>query len=304
MSESSPYIGRFAPSPTGPLHFGSLIAALASYLEARRHHGRWLVRMEDVDELRNVAGAADDILFTLEAYGFEWDGNILYQTRRKDAYQAAMEQLMEQDLVYRCTCSRRDLQDVAEPGIHGLIYPGICSRLHHPEHVEHAIRLRTQDQLIEFTDAVMGMYGHNPKQDVGDFIIRRRDGLFAYQLAVVVDDEYQGITHVVRGYDLLDSTPRQIYLQHCLHLSTPQYAHLPLAINARGDKLSKQTQAPAIETRNATTMLVKAFRFLGQETENGLEHASLDTFWQWATSHWNMDSIPPQQSIILPDKLI
>ncbi|HEY9051032.1 MAG TPA: tRNA glutamyl-Q(34) synthetase GluQRS [Gammaproteobacteria bacterium] len=304
MSESIPYIGRFAPSPTGPLHFGSLIAAIASYLEARRHNGHWLVRMEDVDELRNVAGAADDILFTLEAYGFEWDGDILYQTRRKDAYQAAMEQLAEQDLIYRCTCSRRDLQDVAEPGVHGLIYPGICANSHHPEHVEHAVRLRTQDQAIDFTDAIMGSYGHNPKQDVGDFIIRRRDGLFAYQLAVVVDDAYQNITHVVRGTDLLDSTPRQIYLQQCLQFATPHYAHLPLAVNAKGDKLSKQTQAPAIEKSKAATMLVKALRFLGQEPEAGLEHASLDTLWEWATSHWNMDNIPRQQHIILPDKLI
>ncbi|TNF32690.1 MAG: tRNA glutamyl-Q(34) synthetase GluQRS [Gammaproteobacteria bacterium] len=303
MSES-PYIGRFAPSPTGPLHFGSLIAALASFLEARRHHGRWLVRMEDVDELRNVDGAADDILFTLEAYGFEWDGEVMYQTRRKEAYQAALEQLAAEDRIYRCTCSRRDLQELAEPGAHGLIYPGICAASRHPEHVEHAIRLRTDDHPIRFNDAIMGEFSQNLAQDVGDFIIRRRDGLFAYQLAVVVDDAEQHISHVVRGVDLLDSTPRQMHLQHCLSLPTPNYAHLPLAVNARGDKLSKQTQAPAIEKRKAATTLVRALRFLGQQAETGLEHADIATVWQWALNDWDLAQIPNQQSIILPDNLI
>ena len=292
-----PYRGRFAPSPTGPLHFGSLIAALASYLEARRHDGRWLVRMEDVDELRNVTGAAEDILFTLEAYGFEWDEQVIYQTQRKQAYQQALESLDAQQRVYRCICSRRELRESAPRGAFGLIYPGYCRHKHHPAHHEHALRVITDDRPIGFDDAIMGPFGHNLEKDLGDFIIRRRDGLFAYQLAVVVDDDYQQITHIVRGYDLLDSTPRQIFLQQHLNYRPIRYAHLPVAVNAHGDKLSKQTGAPPIGRKHPARQLVAAMAFLGQRPEKGLERASVTTFWQWALENWHISKVPAKPHI-------
>lgn len=295
------YRGRFAPSPTGPLHFGSLIAAVASYLEAYAHNGEWLVRMEDVDELRNVAGAADDILLTLEAHGFEWCGDVIYQTQRKPAYSEALQQLMDQDLVYRCVCSRRDLREQAEHGPLGLIYPGTCQNQAHSEDHEHALRIRTRHQHIEFADAIMGLYGHNPHRDLGDFIIRRRDGLFAYQLAVVVDDAWQGITDIVRGYDLLNSTPRQIYLQQCLNYPSTHYAHLPIAVNAQGDKLSKQTHAPAIDRKQPVTNLVKVMKFLNQQPPQSLEQVSLSEFWQWARTNWDLSKIPQQSQILHKD---
>ncbi len=298
MSVTTPtYRGRFAPSPTGPLHFGSLIAAVASYLDAHTHNGEWLVRMEDVDELRNVPGAADDILLTLEAHGFEWYGSVIYQTQRKQAYTDALQQLLDQGLVYRCVCSRRDLREQAEHGPLGLIYPGTCQNQAHAEEHEHALRIRTRNQHIEFEDAIMGLYGHNPHRDLGDFIIRRRDGLFAYQLAVVVDDAWQGITDIVRGYDLLNSTPRQIYLQQCLHYPSTRYAHLPIAVNAQGDKLSKQTHAPAIDRKQPVANLVKVMDFLNQQPPSDLEQVSLNEFWQWARTNWDLKKIPRQSQI-------
>jgi glutamyl-Q tRNA(Asp) synthetase len=280
------YTGRFAPSPTGPLHFGSIITAAASYADARAHHGDWLVRIEDVDEPRTVPGSADDILRTLEALGFEWSGEVLYQTRRKQAYDDALHQLAQQDLIYRCTCTRSELQNLSDSSV----YPGFCARKHHSEKTEHAVRLRVPDARFGFVDAVMGKFEQNLQHDVGDFVIRRRDGLFAYQLAVVVDDAYQNVSHVVRGADLLDSTPRQIYLQQCLNYPTPQYAHLPLAINADGEKLSKQTYAPHIKTDSA--VLFDALNFLGQDVPTEFEHESCNAIWTWAIANWRLDKIP------------
>lgn len=291
------YRGRFAPSPTGSLHFGSLIAATACYLEARTQKGEWQVRMEDVDEMRNQTGAADSILRTLDNYGFEWDGEVLYQTQRKQAYQEALHQLDTQGLVYRCTCSRKDLHEHAVQGEYGFIYPGTCQQLQHPPQKEHALRIKTHDQKIEFTDAIMGIYGQQLKSDMGDFIIRRRDGLFAYQLAVVVDDALQNITDIVRGYDLLDSTPRQIFLQQCLGYTTPSYTHLPIAINEHGDKLSKQTKARGINGKADTEILVNCMNFLGQAMPAELKKASLKTFWQWAFENWDLDKVPKQTKI-------
>ena len=298
--DPAPYRGRFAPSPTGPLHFGSLIAAVGSYLEARCRDGEWLVRMEDVDELRNVEGAADDILFTLEAYGFEWDGEVMYQTERKEAYQQALQQLQEQHRSYRCTCSRRDLREQADMGELGLIYPGTCEQAQHPAHVEHAIRVCTDDRSIDFHDCIMGDYRQNLRRELGDFIVRRRDGLFAYQLAVVVDDAFQHISHVVRGYDLLDSTPRQIFLQQLLNLPTPEYCHLPIAINRAGDKLSKQTRAPALSRRQTVRALVQVMDFLNQAPEPELQHATPEVFWQWALETWDARRVPAKAHIPAP----
>jgi glutamyl-Q tRNA(Asp) synthetase len=296
-NDSSPYIGRFAPSPTGPLHFGSLVAAVASYLQARARHGKWLVRMEDVDELRNIKGSSDDILRTLEAYGFQWDGEVIFQTQRKEAYAETLQKLINNNLVYRCTCSRRDLRAIAQQGKCGLIYPGTCINKNHSENTEHSLRILTKDQQIEFKDAVMGSYGHNPKHDVGDFIIKRRDGLFAYQLAVVVDDAWQNITDIVRGFDLLDSTPRQIYLQQRLNYPQPSYAHLPIAINSKGDKLSKQTGAKGIKKVFDADALTQTLIFLGQQPPENLSRESLQNFWQWALENWDISKVPHKTEI-------
>lgn len=292
------YRGRFAPSPTGPLHKGSLVAAVASYLEAISHDGQWLIRMEDVDELRNVKGAADNILRSLEAYGFEWDEEVLYQTRRKAAYEDALQALKQQQLVYPCTCSRKSLRAMAETGAIdmgklGHIYPGTCIRNDFsdfkPE--DYSIRIKTPDNNTRFVDQLLGHYSQQLQSDLGDFIIRRRDGLFAYQLAVVVDDAYQNITHVVRGVDLLDSTPRQIFLQQCLSYPTVEYAHLPLIIHPNGDKLSKQTGATGIGNKADIPLLVDCLDFLGQQPPEELRQESLETVWQWARQHWQLSAL-------------
>lgn len=292
------YRGRFAPSPTGPLHKGSLLAALASFLQAKKNRGQWLVRMEDVDELRNVRGAADDILRSLEAFGFEWDENILYQTDRKEAYAEALASLQDQQLVYPCTCSRKSLRAQAESGLIntgklGYIYPGNCINnqfaLRNP--ADYSIRIKTPDSDFSFNDELLGDYSQNLKKDLGDFIIRRRDGLFAYQLAVVVDDASQNITHVVRGSDLLDSTPRQIYLQQCLNYPSLQYTHLPLILCDRGDKLSKQTGAQSIGSVANVPLLVECMEFLGQDPPDELERDSLAGFWDWAFENWDISQV-------------
>ena len=298
MPQRTPYRGRFAPSPTGPLHFGSLIAAVASYLEARSHHGEWLIRMEDVDQPRCVPGADSQILHTLEAFGFEWQGAVLYQTQRDSAYADALQQLENNHLSYRCTCTRSELSAISETSV----YPGLCANKNHPAHSAHAIRLRTVTTCIAFNDAVMGSTQQNIQTDVGDFVIRRRDGLFAYQLAVVVDDAFQNISHVVRGADLLDSTPRQIYLQQCLGYATPQYTHLPLAVNAAGEKLSKQTYAPHIRTDSA--VLFDALNFLGQPVPKELEHESSDAIWTWAIANWHRKKIPKNNQLSPADYIM
>lgn len=304
MQTSTPYRGRFAPSPTGPLHRGSLVAAIASYLEARSHDGQWLVRMEDVDELRNVKDAADSILRSLEAYGFEWDEPVLYQTQRKQAYEDALHQLQQQQLVYPCTCSRKQLRAMAESGEIssgklGLIYPGTCLRNDFADFnpADYAIRIKTPDNNFDFIDGLLGSYSQSLAAELGDFIIRRRDGLFAYQLAVVVDDAYQNISHVVRGADLLDSTPRQIYLQQCLGYETPEYTHLPLILHDNGDKLSKQTGAAGIGQKANIPLLVDCLHFLGQHPPLELKHESLETVWQWAKQNWNLSAVANRHTI-------
>lgn len=295
MHDQPRYRGRFAPSPTGPLHFGSIITAVASYVDARAQQGEWLLRIEDVDETRTVPGSADDILRTLDALGFEWFGEVLFQTQRKNAYLDALQQLAQQNLVYRCTCSRSELQTLSS----NSIYPGLCANKNHSEQSEHAVRLRVPNAQFVFHDGVMGKYEQNLQNDVGDFVIRRRDSLFAYQLAVVVDDAYQGVTHVVRGADLLDSTPRQIYLQQCLHYPKTEYMHVPLAVNPTGEKLSKQTCAPHLKTNSG--VLFDALNFLGQQVPAEFEHESCDVIWQWASANWDLLRVPKQQKILVAD---
>ena len=283
-----PYRGRFAPSPTGPLHFGSLVAAVASYAEARRHGGAWLLRIEDVDTPRSVAGATEEILATLAACGMQHDGAIVFQSQRDDAYHAVLHQLREHKLAYPCACTRREVADSALRGIEGPVYPGTC-RHDIGSRPARAWRVDTRGARIAFDDAVQGRIEQNLETEIGDFVLYRADNLYAYQLAVVVDDAEQGITHVVRGADLLDSTPRQIYLQKLLNLPTPQYLHLPIAVNAAGEKLSKQTRAPAIECTNVLPALIDALRFLGQQPP-ALD--SVPALWQWTAENWRREKIP------------
>ena len=286
------YIGRFAPSPTGLLHIGSLLTALASYADARAHGGRWLVRMEDLDPPREMAGAADDILRTLEAFGFEGDGGVAYQSRRYDLYHEALGRLKAKGLVYPCDCSRKDWQAVARAGADGVVYNGCCAGLD-PQRALHktpAWRVRVPDEIIGFDDAVVGHYAQNLAHDIGDFVLLRADGVWAYQLAVVADDAAQGITHIVRGQDLLVSTPRQLWLQRALDAPEPHYAHLPLLVNGAGQKWSKQTLAPALDlgAREALLRQVMAYLKLPAAPEVGRPQDLL----AWAVRHWDMAKVP------------
>ena len=297
--QSIPYRGRFAPSPTGPLHFGSLVAAVGSFLDARSQGGEWLVRMEDVDTPRNVPGAAEDILKTLEAFGFEWDGPVLWQSRRAEAYAAALETLKGAGLAYGCACSRREIADSAlRPAVDGgLAYPGTCRAGLAHGRVVRAWRLRVPDEEIAFGDRLQGRQVQNLERDVGDFVLLRADGLYAYQLAVAVDDEFQGISDIVRGADLIASTPRQIWLQRCLGYTTPRYAHLPVATNAAGEKLSKQTRAPALRPDQAGPGLAAALGFLGQAVPAGLSAAGVREIWRWAIAHWMFAQVPQRAAV-------
>ncbi|MFL9815429.1 tRNA glutamyl-Q(34) synthetase GluQRS [Stutzerimonas sp. VN223-3] len=284
-SDTPPYVGRFAPTPSGYLHFGSLIAALASYLDARSVGGRWLLRMEDLDPPREMPGAQDAILQALEAYGFEWDGKMVRQSERLDLYNAIIERLWQAGDAYACDCSRKQLQPFAGP------YPGFCRDA--GRDVEgSAIRLRVPDREYSFIDRVQGEFRQLLDQDVGDFVIRRRDGLIAYQLAVVLDDAWQGVTDIVRGADLLDSTPRQLYVQQLLGLPQPRYLHVPLIIQPDGHKLGKRYRSPPLQPHEATPLLLRALRALGQPTTIELNDALPDEILTWATARWNAERIP------------
>ncbi|WP_324733313.1 tRNA glutamyl-Q(34) synthetase GluQRS [Pseudomonas paeninsulae] len=284
------YIGRFAPTPSGYLHFGSLVAALASYLDARAVGGRWLLRMEDLDPPREVPGAQEAIRGTLESYGLHWDGEVVRQSQRDAEYQALVERLLQQGLAYACTCSRKQLE-----GYHG-IYPGTCRDAGHaPQNA--AIRLRVPELSYDFIDRVQGEYRQHLAREVGDFVIRRRDGLYAYQLAVVLDDAWQGVTDVVRGADLLDSTPRQLYLQELLGLVQPRYLHVPLIIQPDGHKLGKSYRSPPLPTDQAAPLLVRALRALGQELPAELEHARPPELLTWASSHWDVSRIARSRTL-------
>lgn len=261
------YVGRFAPSPTGPLHFGSLVAALASYLEARSAKGKWHLRLDDLDQPRTQPGAASEILRALELLGFEWDGPVLVQSRRLERYRAVLDELTRRGLAYPCCCTRRELEDSALAIDGARIYPGTCRQGLAPGKAKRAMRLRTHAAPIGFADAIQGWVEQRVEKEVGDFVLLRADGVIAYQLAVVVDDMDQGISDVVRGADLLDSTARQIHLQRLLGARTPRYAHLPVALNAAGEKLSKQTGARPLDLAHPKAELARARRFLGQDAD-------------------------------------
>ncbi|MEJ2629638.1 MAG: tRNA glutamyl-Q(34) synthetase GluQRS [Acidihalobacter sp.] len=296
-----PYHGRFAPSPTGPLHFGSLIAALGSFLCARQANGEWLLRIEDIDPPREVAGSADAILHALERHGLEWDGSVLYQSGRSDAYDAALERLRDDGWLYECSCTRSEIASHGRRGPYGIIYPGTCRTGARSSRRPRSLRVRTHEHLIHFDDLLQGLQQQRLQETSGDFIVRRADGLYAYQLAVVVDDDEQNITDVVRGADLLDSTPRQIHLQQLLSLRNPRYLHLPIAANSRGEKLSKQTHAPALEQRTPSENLWRALTFLDQKPPPDLLHATPRETLTWAIEAWNVKHVPHRGIIRLED---
>ena len=299
MPFPSQYRGRFAPSPTGPLHFGSLVAAVGSYLDAKHHQGNWLVRIEDLDTPRTVKGAADEILSMLDAYGLHWDEGIIYQSQRTAAYEAAFHRLKEAGAVYPCSCSRKEIADSALQRGDELVYPGTCRNGMAQGKTARAWRVRVNDMSINFSDRLQGNISQNLATEVGDFVVLRADGLFAYQLAVVVDDAFQGITHVVRGADLLYSTPRQIYLQRLLGFATPAYMHLPVVLNAQGEKLSKQTLAQPVEKTNAAATLFDALVFLRQQPPAGLRFSTIEPIWAWAIANWQPDTLLSCQQLAI-----
>lgn len=280
------YTGRFAPSPTGPLHFGSLVAALASWLDARAAGGRWLVRIEDLDPPRVQPGAADEILRALDSLGLAWDGEVLYQSRRAALYREALEKLRAH--TYWCGCSRREIADsslgLAVDG--ARIYPGTCRGGLPPGKAARALRVRAPAEEIRFVDRLQGAQAQALSRAIGDYVLYRADGIFAYQLAVVVDDAAQGVADVVRGADLLDSTARQIHLQRLLGVPTPRYLHVPAAVNLQGEKLSKQTGAPPVDARRPGREIAAALRFLGQRGTHDPREA---------VKNWNPALIPAQR---------
>ena len=285
------YVGRFAPSPTGPLHLGSLVCALASFLDARANNGRWLLRMEDLDPPREIAGAAQSILESLQAHGLSWDSEVIWQSQRHEAYAQVIDQLLNSNKAFRCNCSRAQL------AAHGHVYQGHCRQRQLAVTEPAAIRLLvTGDTDITINDRLQAPLRQDLASEVGDFVIRRRDGLYAYQLAVVVDDAWQGINQVLRGSDLYDSTPRQVYLQQALGLSTPTYTHIPVLINSDGQKLSKQTHARAIDNSQALQNLRLALRYLQQPPPTP-DCRSIDGLLQQAVDNWQLQAVPARLGI-------
>lgn len=292
MIPKADYIGRFAPSPSGPLHFGSLIAALASFLDARAQQGQWLLRMEDLDPAREPPQAAGQILAALEAFGLHWDGQVLYQSSRLAAYRDALQQLQREDYLYACACTRQQIQGL------GGVYDGRCrNRRDVPQ--DSALRVKVTDRAICFEDRIQGTTQQHLLRECGDFVLLRKDGLFAYQLAVVVDDAFQNISCVVRGSDLLESTPRQIYLQQCLGFKTPRYAHFPVAVNEEDQKLSKQHFATPLDHTRPLPALLRALRFLGQPVTTDMDQGEITSVLQWAIAHWDIQTVPKLANIRL-----
>jgi glutamyl-Q tRNA(Asp) synthetase len=292
------YRGRFAPSPSGPLHFGSLVAAMASWCDARASSGDWLVRIEDVDQTRSRSGAIDAILATLEAYGFEWDGPVVRQSERGALYASALDDLIGRGMAFACACTRRELE-LAAPGKTGeRVYPGTCRHGVPAGREGRAWRVAVTDECVRFVDRLQGAQEQRLARDVGDFVLKRADGLFAYQLAAVVDDGLQGVTHVVRGADLLLSTPRQIWLQRQLRYATPSYLHHPIALDAHGRKLSKQTSAKALGP-HPLPQLREAWTFLDQ-AEPPSPASTVGEFWRWAHVAWKAQTLPPVTMLPAP----
>lgn len=286
------YKGRFAPTPSGPAHLGTLLAAIGSYLQAHAMQGEWHVRIDDVDPPREVPGAADSLLKTLEIYGLNWHGDVVYQSQRLDAYQDALEQLIKQGDTFECSCSRKDIKTIAKHGPLGMIYPGTCRDGVQDADKPRSIRLRTQDKTITVQDKIQGDYPLNMQSDVGDFIIHRADGLFAYHLSTVVDDGLDGFTEIVRGKDQLNLTPLHIDLQQRLGLPTPAYAHLPLLVNTQGEKLGKSTCAIAVDAMAREDVWRTILAILGLDPDNALLSEASETILQWAIGEWDLLQVP------------
>jgi glutamyl-Q tRNA(Asp) synthetase len=284
------YVGRFAPTPSGDLHLGSLYTAAASYLDARANHGRWLVRVEDLDRPREVPGSAARILHTLDRFGFEWDGEAVRQSDRNERYLSALESLEDRGLTFECSCSRLQLEEESR-------YPGTCRERPSALRVPTATRLRVEPGTIEFSDRIQGTYRQDVAAAVGDFVLKRRDGIWSYLLAVVVDDAEQGVTHVLRGADLLDNTPRQIYLQRALVLARPSYAHLPVLTEPDDTKLAKSKRSVKLDEHFELPQLLQVFSLLGLAPPDSLAAASLADAWSWAIPRWNIHRIPKRLNV-------
>ena len=279
--------GRFAPSPTGDLHFGSLVAAVASYLETKSRGGHWLVRVDDIDPPREVPGSADRILLALQSFGMRSGRPVVFQSQRTNAYRTVLENLLDEGLAFPCGCTRSELPPSG-------IYPGTCRNGLAPGKSPRAVRLAVSNKPVRFIDGIQGEFSENLSETCGDFVIWRADGLPAYQLAVVVDDSWQGVTEIIRGCDLLGSTARQIHVANCLGLESPRYAHHPVAATAGKHKLSKRLGSDPIENSPRSQTLELALRFLGQDPPGGLP---LDELWIWAIDHWDIERVPRKQRI-------
>ncbi len=298
-NHKKPYRGRFAPSPSGPLHFGSLLAATASYLQAKQQQGEWWLRIEDIDPPREVKGASQQIIDTLTLYGFEWD-NLSYQSQRLDIYQHYLGKLQQMNQVYACGCSRKEIQRLNQQQTKPAgFYAGTCrSGLH--GRPARSIRLKIEEPLLTLDDTIQGTQTHDLSQTTGDFIIKRSDGLFSYQLAVAIDDSIQKMTQIVRGYDLHESSFCQHYIRQVLGLDSPDYAHISVVVTPDGAKLSKQTAAQDIAPESAQQMLWLALDVLGQQPPVNLKKQSLKQLWQWGFTNWNLSKVPQTQAILSP----
>ena len=289
------YRGRFAPSPSGPLHFGSLIAALGSWLDARHHKGEWFVRIEDIDPPREVIGAADEILSTLEKFGLVWDGQVTYQSDNQHHYQQVLQQLFDENEIYRCTCTRKQIQSTKG------IYTNICRDKHHSEATGHSLRLKVRQPVTAFEDCYQGYCNTTLSSASEDYIVKRKDGLYAYMLAVVIDDIEQQITHIIRGADLLETTTQQLYLFSLLKAPLPIFGHLPVAVNNQGLKLSKQNHAPSISHAPVNEMLWSALNFLKQSPPEALRKEDKSLILDWATQHWQIDKFTGKRQFLHQD---
>lgn len=292
--------GRFAPSPTGPLHLGSLVAAMGSYLQRRHNDGEWLVRIEDIDPPREVAGASASILNSLEAHGFEWDEAVTWQSKRTGLYAAAIQQLRRDCSLFACRCSRRDLNEDGIVGPEGPVYPGTCRQAGYEDRPDMALRFRVPPGLVCFDDGLQGRICDDVARTCGDFVVRRRDGLIAYQLAVVVDDADQAVSEVVRGCDLLGSTARQIRLQQALGFDQPAYLHLPLVTAPNAQKLSKQTGASPLDNARALDNLIAAHQLLGQPHAPTQDFVNVSDFWGWAIPRWDLKPLRGRREVAAP----
>lgn len=297
------YRGRFAPTPSGPLHFGSLVAATGSYLEAKSRGGEWRLRIDDLDAPRAVPGAAESILRCLEALGFEWDGPVLYQSARRLAYHAALHRLRRLGVVYPCACSRKEIAESALPGAQEAIYPGTCRTRRPLERPARALRFDTRGAHVAFDDGLLGPQQRDLEREAGDFILYRADGTYAFHLASAVDDGEQGITDVVRGADLLESSARQIHVLHLLGLPAPRYVHLPVAVDSKGEKLSKQTGAAPVDTTRAMAVLQAVWEFLNQGKRAELEGATVREFWDQGIAKWDLRRVGIRREAPAPSEV-